>query len=772
MFRKPTLQALAVASLLAHTQVGCQQLPPEKIDNRMSDWAEPTAAEQIPVTPANGAIVKQNPPDFDWRRINLSAEYVLVLQHEGGKRYEWRTPRNWYLPSASLPPGKYSWQVRPIGPGSGVGESAWRRFTISEDAIPFVVPDNEDLLRELRNKPRPRSFVRGKDESKSRSLVQSERSNVVATVKNQVKKKMAQPALAAPPKLVDRKVGKGAGWANSLFAIRNYVSGEAYQLRATAFLWQLNHDPALLAEALRTGDALAALDPNGPTGHKSQDQASRDIAIGLASAFDWLGDAVPAESQQLWLKAIAARGQAIYDDLLGGQRRFELARYDSHGWTNLGYLADLSALMVGTLPVADNWFNDSFRFYIHTVSPWGGEEGGWANSSAYAIWSLNLGIIPRWDSIRAATGINIYKKPWSQGLLKYFVYFEPPSSPIQLFGDGAEMPPDFSQIKGYASRQDSPLAAWYFLNIDKREYPLQVLEAPIPLPVEGIKPEPPRANSIAFHDIGWVAMHSAIVDPLRTSVYFRSSPYAAFGHSHADNNSFVLVSRDEPLLIASGYYDWEGSPHWKQWYWQTKAHNAITFDGGKGQAEKTGSGKMTAKGQLTEFQSNGKVDFTEGDATPAYEGALQQARRRLWYLRNKNVLIIHDSLRSATPRQFEWNIHALNPFEIKEPGSIEVKQKAARACINMLQPHAIEFAQNNRFDAPPQIPPSRNENDQGGARTTNDQWHGRFQTKERMAAVEFLAVVDIDCKNIPIEMGNFESNRKIKVGDESIHVAR
>lgn len=768
MFTKHILQAFAVMSLLACAQAGYQQPPPEKIDNRVSDWARPTAAEQIPLAPANGTIVKQNPPDFDWRRINLSTEYVLVVQQEGGKRYEWRTPRNWYLPSASLPPGKYSWQVRPIGAGSEVGASAWRQFTVPEDAITFVVPSNEDLLRALRDKPRPRSLLRGRDEGKLRSLVPSERKNVVEVVRKQVQKKMARPALGAAPKKVERKVGKEADWANSLVAIRNYVTEDVWQLRAAALLWQINRDPALLAEVLKTGNALAALDPNGPTGYKSQDQASRDIAIGLASAYDWLGDAVPAESQKLWLKAIAARGQAMYEDILGGQRRFDVSHYDSHGWTNLAYLADLSALMVGSLPEAENWFNESFRFYIHTVSPWGGEEGGWANGSTYATWSLGVGIVSRWDSIRAATGVNIYNKPWSQGFLKYFVYFVPPSSPTQLFGDGAEMPPDFSLIKGFASRYDTPLAAWYVLNIDKKEDFVRFLAAPDPLPVEGVKPQPPQTNAIAFHDIGWVAMHSAIVDRLRTSIYFKSSPYAAFSHSHADNNSFVLVSRGEPLLIDSGYYDWYGSPHWKQWYRRTKAHNAITFDGGKGQADKTGPEKMTAKGRLTEFHTNGKVDFAEGDAVAAYEGELLQARRRLWYLRDENVLIIHDSLRSAAPRQFEWNIHALNPFEIKETGSIEVKQNTARACVDMLRPRAVEFMQNNKFDAPPKKRAA--EKDEGGLKM-NDQWHGRFQTKDRETAVEFLAVINVDCKNLPIEIGNFESSRDIKVGKESIHIA-
>lgn len=757
MFGKHLLQALVVVNLFAYAQIG------------WGDWAEPVAPEHTPLAPANGITVKQNPPDFDWRRISPSAEYLLVVQQEGGKRYEWRTRRNWYLPSVSLSPGRYSWQVRPIGSPDGSSGSDWRQFTIPNDAVSFIVPDNEDLLRELRDKPRPRSLMVGADEGAWRSRVLSQRRNAVDVLRNQVKKNMVRSPLAPAPKLVDRKAGTGAGWADSLFAIEKHVREEARQLRAAALLWRLTRDPALLAEALKTGDMLAALDPGGSTGHKSQDQASRDIVSALASAFDWLGDAVPAESQKQWLKAIAARGQAIYNDLLGGQRRFDVSRYDSHGSGNLAYLADLSALMIGDLPEAENWFREAFRFYIHTFSPWGGEEGGYGNSSAYAIWALGLSMIPRWDSIRAATGVNIYKKPSAQGRLKYFVYFEPPGSPIQLFGDGAEIPPDFSLIKGFASRYDSPLAAWYALNINKKEDLIWFLAAPIPLPVEGVKPEPPETNAIAFHDIGWAAMHSAIVDPLRTSIYFRSSPYAAFSHSHADNNSFVLVSGGEPLLIDSGFYDWWGSPHWKEWYRRTKAHNAITFDGGKGQAEKTDPQRMTAKGQLTEFHSNGKVDFVEGDAAAAYEGELLQARRRLWYLRDENVLIIHDSLRSAIPRQFEWNIHALNPFEVKEAGSIEVKQNAARACIDMLRPNAIEFAQNNKFDVPPKKPPSRT--DQGGHKT-NEQWHGRFRTKDRKTTVEFLAVVDVGCRNTPIEIGNFESSRRIKVGDESIHVAQ
>ncbi|MEP6877593.1 MAG: heparinase II/III family protein [Nitrosospira sp.] len=749
MYNKHASRLIVATSLLVYSLAG------------WSDWADPADPRNVHVSPAAGVDVRQNPPDFDWSRLNISTEYQLLVRHQDGKQYQWRTTRNWYSPAISFPPGNYSWQVQPVGPGAERGASDWRKFRISDDAVSFVVPEDEALLTQLRNKPRPRSLFIGKDEASWRTMVLAQRRDTVDVLNGQVHKGMARPSLGHVPELADRNAGSGERWAASLFAIRGSVTDETRQLRAAAILWRITRDPALLTEALKRGDALAALDPNGSTGHKSQDQASRDIAISLASAFDWLGDEVPADSKTRWLQAIASRGQAIREDLLGGQRRFDVSHYDSHGWTNLCYLANISMLMVGSLPEAENWFRESFRFYIHTVSPWGSEEGGWANASAYANWSLDQVIVPRWDSIHAATGINVYTKPWSQGFLKYFAYFVPPGSPRHLFGDGAETAPNFGLIKGFASRQHSSLAAWYARNLTNKEDLINLLAAPIPLPVDGVQVEPPKENSLAFHDIGWVAMHSAIADRSRTSIYFRASPYAAFSHSHADNNSFVLVSGGEPLLIDSGYYDWYGSPHWKGWYWRTKAHNAVTFDGGKGQAEKSGPERMTAVGRLVDFHTDGKVDFTEGDASAAYEGELFQARRRLWYLRNENVLVIHDSLRSAVPRQFEWNIHALDTFVVKGSGSVEVKQNAARACIDMLQPSGIEFVQNNRFDPPPQSAPAR-----------KDQWHGRFQNTERQTSLEFLAVIKVGCRAVPLEINNFATNRTIKVGDQTLNIPR
>lgn len=56
-------------------------------------------------------------------------------------------------------------------------------------------------------------------------------------------------------------------------------------------------------------------------------------------------------------------------------------------------------------------------------------------------------------------------------------------------------------------------------------------------------------------------MHSALADPQRVSLLFRSSPFGSLNHAHADQNSFVLYAKGEVLAMDSGVYDFYDSPH-------------------------------------------------------------------------------------------------------------------------------------------------------------------------------------------------------------------
>src|SRR5690606_6142964 len=124
-----------------------------------------------------------------------------------------------------------------------------------------------------------------------------------------------------------------------------------------------------------------------------------------------------------------------------------------------------------------------------------------------------------------------------------------------------------------------PFALWYAGG--QREGDLSRIDALLS-PVagrEGARLPPGTADAAWFPSVGWVAMHSRLADPERTSIYFKASPYGSHNHSHGDQNAFVIHHRGERLAIASGYYDGYQTPHWREWYKQTRAANAITFDG-------------------------------------------------------------------------------------------------------------------------------------------------------------------------------------------------
>jgi hypothetical protein len=225
-------------------------------------------------------------------------------------------------------------------------------------------------------------------------------------------------------------------------------------------------------------------------------------------------------------------------------------------------------------------------------------------------------------------------------------------------------------------------------------------------------------------------MHSSLADPLRTSIYFKSSPYGAYNHSHADQNSFVVNHRGERLAIASGYYDDYRTPHWSNWYKQTRAKNAITFDGGVGQGP---DGKQFS-GDITRFESQGNVDYAVGHAEKAYGGALTLAQRALVYLR-PNVVLVYDHLASATPRAFEWNIHALFKMQKLSDTRISLANGKAHMCVEMLASPAVAFSQHDKFTTAPARSSMSDK--------TPNQWHGAFAMTGKATDAEFVALMRI-----------------------------
>ena len=718
-----------------------------------ADWVVSPLPEAVRPVPYNYQVMPQNPPAFAWsRHTSNPPAYVLEVWRDGVLVYTFNTARNWYLPSRAFPMGNYSWRVRP----STTAEwSTHRNFSITTGSRIFQVPENVALRSAVTSKVRPRELPVGfKPVSGWDATMQAERGKPLTALRADVDWKI--PNLK-PVSDADWPLTSATATASQLAAqgsdIRNRINSVARQLESSALLYRLTLDPKYLLEAKKRGDQLAALSPTGPTSYANQDQATRAIALSLMKAVDLLYRELESTRRYNWQRIVDVRGTELYNVLSGNNLAIDQYPFDSHGGTNLGFLALISTLALGDIPNASKWFDFATRAYINTVYAWSGPEGGFANGTAYGQYTADFAL-QIWQPLSQATGVNLFSKPWSSGFMQFFTHFLPPGATRHAFGDENELRPDFRFLKAYASRFNSPQAAWYANNITGDEDALTLLQAPYPLPVKLAASVVPPPNAALYPSIGWVAMHSNITDRNRTSLFFKSSPYGAYNHSHGDQNAFTLSSAGRPLLVEAGYMDYYNSPLFHSWYRTTKAHNAVTFDGGIGQVITGNTATLNRNGKITAFSTSASLDYAEGDATAAYGSAVSSAIRKVWYLRTQDAVVVQDKLVAPAAHAWEWNLHAAAPINAVGDGSVAITNVDRSVCVRpLVRPASGSLSYQVRTGPAP--------------KAGTYEAHGAFVHPSSTRG-EFVMLLDVGCKRPSVTMTETATSRTFKIGTQSI----
>ena len=708
MLRTFALIALAAAAATAHA-ADC---------GPKSDIMLRSDATLAPVRPLDCATTWQTPPEITWPPQTGPHTYTLTLTGPDGKARTVKTMRNWVVWHEALPPGTYTWRVKAEGGGEAYTSDP-RTFTIAPDAVPFVLPAPDALLARAKETPRPRTWSR--DESRPLAAFKAERAPGFRLMVDEVENKMPAPVQPEPA-------------ATSLESNTEDTVAEQKRTLAAALAFAATREKRYAADTKRRILAQARWNPLGPTSYATNDMANRNVAWTLALAYDWMHDELSPEERKLLLGAIRARTTPMYEDVM---KRLQGYPYDSHAQVTLTIVAAIGALMAGDLPEADAWVREAIPLAVVWTSAWGWQDGGFGNGSQQLFWDTGSNL-PAWYVLRNAAGVDLARKEWVRNLPRFMAYFVPPGAPSGVFGDGHEMnlQETWARVsKALARFSPSPLASWYARS-HRGEDPARIELMMSPRGDAGAAPFPAGTpHGAVFPSVGWAAMHSRLDDPKRTSVYFKSSPFGSYNHSHGDQNGFVIHARGERLLVASGYYDGYRTPHWTQWYKQTRAANAITFDGGKGQ----GFNDKRFAGEIVRFETTPAYDYVVGRAEKAYDGALKAAQRTVVLLRPDTV-IVHDRVASATPHAWEWNIHALDRMERVNDRTVFVKQGEAKLCLEMLAGPEVMFHQVNKFTAPAQgNPPPR------------DQWHGVFNAMARSAEAEFVVLMRVgaDCRAQP-----------------------
>jgi hypothetical protein len=189
-------------------------------------------------------------------------------------------------------------------------------------------------------------------------------------------------------------------------------------------------------------------------------------------------------------------------------------------------------------------------------------------------------------------------------------------------------------------------------------------------------------NSKLYSDIGWGLLRSSWKDNA-TMLAIKSG--TTWNHAHADANSFILFHNGENLLADGGTNNY-GDPAYSDYFFQSRAHNVVLFNG-EGQSRDDEYYGVKTPGKLYDLIDAGDLKYIYGDATgPTSQNFDRNYRHFLWI---GNVILIIDDLKAHEPGKMEWVMH-YNDFKIKQEGlDMRVSKGKAYVLVRPLFPETL-----------------------------------------------------------------------------------
>ncbi|WP_373999139.1 heparinase II/III family protein [Bdellovibrio bacteriovorus] len=736
----------------------------------VNDWASQMTLENaakgvgvFPLRPEQDQIVMQNPPVFSWplHRFKVAEQnilYTLEIRNSSGAIKSWTTATNWHIPHEIFLPGSYQWRVTGRGTADGGydQQGAWRSFKIAENALPLFttnklakVKTDSDWYSFLKQKAHPR-LLSSERLKLLKPIILNQRKVAWAPLVALVKS-TAEEAPPAPPILGSAETPTRTAWQ---LLITRVAKKEQDRIENAALVYRVLNNSAIPTEQADADIAFADMkarvfnlaswsttEIDGQTA--DTDSAVRGLMWGLVLGYDNMYPRLSVSEREQLAQVIKVRADQMYERVHGPYLKLEHFPLDSHA---VGCALSLSATLAtmagdtvnGVVLFPPEKVLRFMPFAFALIHPWGGSDGGWANSGAYGEWFMNENF-QFFDALRDVTETNAYRSQQMQNYAHHRLYTVPGGNIGAQFGDGTL--PSSGAISYYAywlaTRIPSEISAYFAYKMPlngKHEALSRSLlspEAEVPL-----VPAPSLASTSAvFFSTGEVSMLSDVLDDQRTNIQFRSSPFGSFNHGHADQNNFIIADKNKPLLINSGFYDYHLSEHAKAWYRLSKAKNVVTYDDGIGQRA-VGEGLPTdysAKGKIIGYFDGGNFTIATGDASEAYDrNTVIRAYRTLVYVKD-NIILVHDDLLAKQPVRWEWNFHSLNRPAILKDG-VQVVNEPAKLCLRQIAGDMFEnYESTTGFPVNP-------------ATTFTNQYHSRWKKAVPTLSHHGVIMIDIGCQ--------------------------
>lgn len=695
-----------------------------------------------------------NPPTFRWPALAGASEYTVLYKPVAA---DWKSALRgtavkngefqplFFRPRKALTPGEWEWKLLCNGRERG----GPYRFTVSAEAVKWELPPWSEFYNAF-SKTRPRLMYSTEELARIGT-------NVSGPMKGYADRLIAElEAGVGRPFSAVKKGDEQVKGINDLMTVLHF----GRPIHEYLVLGRVLDRPDFRAEGKRR--ALTLLERcRGKKVAFDQDFANGLITQSLAFAYDYLGDELNAQER-------AAIRADIVERLKSTRYPASLPRflYDAHAWQSTLHQAVCGAMAIWEEePYAREFLQQMLPFYV-ALYPWfGGGDGGSAEGTHYGVETNALtSLIPRalW---RNFCGLDLAGNPWLRNNVWFAIYTRPGDVKSSWFGDNGADPAGELGVAApllaglHGALYPNPAATAYadrHLNLERTD--LQRLSRGLMLrllplawgPFEAPQPAGALPPARAFRDVGIAIAHTDIADAGRNiTLEFRSSPYGAYAHAHADQNSFNLMARGEKLVLDSGYYiGWHDRHHFGYTI-RTAAHNTILVDG-RGQPADCSYGW----GRISGFRQGEDYVWMRGDAAAAYlDPALDRFDRGILLLRQgeRAAAVIFDDLKAADGKRhrYSWLLHLGGKPEIDAGGrSLTVKRERAALRADWLEPEALEFSVTDFFNPKPVVWEYRKSH----FKTLEPQWHVRAEC-DGGTELRFVTVLQAGPKEVALEFG-------------------
>ena len=697
-------------------------------DALAADWMLSAPASIRRISPEPNAAISHTPLTFFWPAADSATGYSLVITGPAGS-IAIRTAANYHVSSVDLPPGRYTWRITAHVPGRELVGSD-RSFDLSASEHRLGDVDADRVAQRLASAQRPRFFPKGSEWGTITAALAGPRAQILESLdkRGRARGKVALGQTSPIPSVERARV-------------KRELFGLSLELEDAALMWRLKKDEKWRARAQDLLGAIQSLD--GPMIYAEIYDLlpARYMLWARIIAYDWMHDAFDEPARAELRSGIERGTRWLAEEILHPKRGLLRNPYDSHRSEVIGAAVCGAAVLLGETHSASQDFKDLFPLWLSSMLPTLASDGATAGSGAYALWDLASYTVPHADALRWAAGIDVMASTKIRRMSEWLVRAAPPRAPAIWWGDAAETirRPEWEwAAQLLATRTDNEGIAWYVQRVGAVRFATAWHAlAPVRSTASTVMPPAKRKSFTVFPLAGLGILNMDLSDPDALSLHFKSAPLGATGHSHFDQNGFVIAHKGRMLAIDSGSYDSWGSDHYKRWYRRTVAHNAITRDGGKGQEADVVSGAENRQGtgRIVRADNVAGVPYIVGDAATAYHPELRVATR-IVAVPSPNVIAIFDDIESSSAHQWEWNLHAIGARR-SGPQTIEINNGPARACVDLYSatPGAIAIGRRTG----PKV------TREWGAESHD---HAVFALESPQTGAKFLALIILDCEKV------------------------